>query len=614
MASGSGPTAKKVCQAGGKFRASWKLSVGITASSKGSQYAHCKLCMSDFSVAHGGLNDITRHTKGPTHQRRFKDSSSTQGIASMVGQPSQLSHTRKVTSAEVVMSNFIAMHNLSFQSADHLSQLFTVMFPDSAIASDFSCKHTKTRAIICEALDPHHKMPVVENARKFPFSLLCDESNEKGDSVKLLTVLIRSYECERSSIATRHLHTVGITGMTAADIFESIEEVLVKYDLEFSNLIAFASDTCNVMKGVRNGVIAKIRQEQPKILDIHCICHVVSLCVKSAVKTLPIKVDEILVDVYYHFRNSVKSIASLREYADFCDVEFKLILKHCETRWLSLRRSIKRAIDMWEPLLSYFTSHPDVEKDGKVKFIYMNLSNPTIKLWMLFLHNTLAVFDKYNIFFQISKAATIHKLHSESERLLKTVLTFFVKASVIRGSTLTNIDYLDSDNQLTDDDVFIGDDTTAFLLNLTENEGLSANNFFVHVRLFYEAFVSKLISKFDFKSQIFRSFKFLDPSECQDLSLATFDNLSANIAINFDLASVKMEFREFSVDTDVAALNNGDALSFWLCVKSMVTALGSPKYENLPTLALQLLFIPASNADSKKKISERVFSLRLYPH
>jgi hypothetical protein len=90
--------------------------------------------------------------------------------------------------------------------------------------------------------------------------------------------------------------------------------------------------------------------------------------------------------------------------------------------------------------------------------------------------------------------------------------------------------------------------------------------------------------------------------------------LSANIAINFDLASVKMEFREFSVDTDVAALNNGDALSFWLCVKSMVTALGSPKYENLPTLALQLLFIPASNADSKKKISERVFSLRLYPH
>ena len=71
------------------------------------------------------------------------------------------------------------------------------MFPDSKIASDFSCKHTKTRAIICEALDPYHKKPVVENVRDVPFSLLCDESNEKGDSVKLLTILIRAFECEQ---------------------------------------------------------------------------------------------------------------------------------------------------------------------------------------------------------------------------------------------------------------------------------------------------------------------------------------------------------------------------------------------------------------------------------
>ena len=89
-----------------------------------------------------------------THQQRFKDSSSTQSLTGMLGQPSELSHIRKVTTAEVIMSNFIAMHNISFQTADHLSRLFGSMFPDSKIASDFSCKHTKTRAIICEALDP----------------------------------------------------------------------------------------------------------------------------------------------------------------------------------------------------------------------------------------------------------------------------------------------------------------------------------------------------------------------------------------------------------------------------------------------------------------------------
>ena len=40
-------------------------------------------------------------------------------LTGMLGQPSELSHIRKVTTAEVIMSNFIAMHNISFQTADH---------------------------------------------------------------------------------------------------------------------------------------------------------------------------------------------------------------------------------------------------------------------------------------------------------------------------------------------------------------------------------------------------------------------------------------------------------------------------------------------------------------
>ncbi len=70
--SSSGPVAKKKCQAGGKFKVSWKLPVGITASSKG---AECPL-----QVVHERY--ITRHIKGPIHQQRFKDSSSTKGLYS----------------------------------------------------------------------------------------------------------------------------------------------------------------------------------------------------------------------------------------------------------------------------------------------------------------------------------------------------------------------------------------------------------------------------------------------------------------------------------------------------------------------------------------------------
>lgn len=169
----------------------------------------------------------------------------------------------------------------------------------------------------------------------------CDESNDRGDQCKLLTVLVR-FDPNIDSIATRHLESVGITDFTAEGIFSALKDILEHNHLCLTNILSFTSDTCNVMKGVWGGVIAKLRSVQPKIIDVHCICHLVSLCVKSAIKALPLKVDDLLVDIYYHFRNSVNRIVSLREFAEFCCVEFKSILKHCETRWLSLRRATSK--------------------------------------------------------------------------------------------------------------------------------------------------------------------------------------------------------------------------------------------------------------------------------
>ena len=47
-------------------------------------------------------------------------------IADCLGgyQPPSIVHAQKVTSAEIMMCEFIAMHNLPFQAADYLTELF----------------------------------------------------------------------------------------------------------------------------------------------------------------------------------------------------------------------------------------------------------------------------------------------------------------------------------------------------------------------------------------------------------------------------------------------------------------------------------------------------------
>ena len=57
-----------------------------------------------------------------------------------------------ITRVEVLHTNFIAQHNLSFLLSDHMSKLYEKMFPDSKIAKRFACSRTKTASILNGAM------------------------------------------------------------------------------------------------------------------------------------------------------------------------------------------------------------------------------------------------------------------------------------------------------------------------------------------------------------------------------------------------------------------------------------------------------------------------------
>ncbi len=107
-----------------KFKSNWTLPKFITASNKGSRYVYCKLCSSHFGVAHGGINDVKRHIKGSKHEEKYLESQKSVNIHDyFAGEcpPPSLALAQKVMSAELMMCQFIAMHNLPFQAVDHLT-------------------------------------------------------------------------------------------------------------------------------------------------------------------------------------------------------------------------------------------------------------------------------------------------------------------------------------------------------------------------------------------------------------------------------------------------------------------------------------------------------------
>ena len=104
--------------------------------------ARCTLCCSDFSIGHGGANDVQTHIQSKKHKSFVDSSAGTSSIAKFF-QPKDYSVIR----AETLMIQFLIEHNAPFSASDHLTVLFKKMFPDSLIASKFSSRPTKSTAI-----------------------------------------------------------------------------------------------------------------------------------------------------------------------------------------------------------------------------------------------------------------------------------------------------------------------------------------------------------------------------------------------------------------------------------------------------------------------------------
>ena len=69
-----------------------------------------------------------------------------------------------------------------------------------------------------------------------------------------------------------------------------------------------------------------------------------------------IDVEEFIIDIYNHFVNSQPRKLELQEFCEFVSTDYKTVLKHVTTRWLSLERVLSRVMDLFGPLKSYFSS------------------------------------------------------------------------------------------------------------------------------------------------------------------------------------------------------------------------------------------------------------------
>ena len=91
---------------------------------------------------------------------------------------------------------------------------------------------------------------------------------------------------------------------TGENILNIMDVELSKAKISWQNCISFSTDNASVMIGIHKGVAAHVHRQNPSVYIMGCPCHLMHLAAQKACKELPVKVDELLIYIYYYLDKS----------------------------------------------------------------------------------------------------------------------------------------------------------------------------------------------------------------------------------------------------------------------------------------------------------------------
>jgi hypothetical protein len=114
-----------------------------------------------------------------------------------------------------------------------------------------------------------------------------------------------------------------------------------------------------------------------------------SLCsFLHAVDVLPTDIQAVMGKVFQYFHQFTIRVESLKSFCDFVEIEYKTVLGHSKTRWLSLIPALDHFIELYDGLKSYFLT-----QDKCLNILYKFFSNRKSFIFLLFLKTQMKMFS-----------------------------------------------------------------------------------------------------------------------------------------------------------------------------------------------------------------------------
>ena len=125
---------------------------------------------------------------------------------------------------------------------------------------------------------------------------------------KWIQLLDDIYDVNQHKMVTRFLDMCISKSFTSACIFSSIDLVMSKYQIPWSNCILLVVDNTSISVGKHKSFIVEIITQNDNVILMDCPWHIAHNTARKSTKAFcdHFEIEELLVDIYFHFNYSSK--------------------------------------------------------------------------------------------------------------------------------------------------------------------------------------------------------------------------------------------------------------------------------------------------------------------
>lgn len=145
---------------------------------------------------------------------------------------------------------------------------------------------------------------IIEEIGDKKISIIADETTDCGHHEQL-AIVVRFFHDEKKDIVERFIGLTRMKKVDADSIFSAINEMMQKLKLLRDNVVSVCFDGARSMSGHLNGVQAKCKAMNNKIVYVHCFAHCLNLTLvesSNSYETNPIAFEFFgIVQMIYNF-------------------------------------------------------------------------------------------------------------------------------------------------------------------------------------------------------------------------------------------------------------------------------------------------------------------------